>query len=207
LGDFPAVILLRYFIATQERTRVMITTYLHQLSDEQLVTIYQRDNNSAVLEVIYRRYFQKVFFYCRKIVGDQEEALDVSGDVFVKVFEKLGSLRAPASFQAWLFRIARNRCINVSVKKKRVNYLSEEQFHMFSAAQEEEQQEEAETQIVRMSDAFNALPLSAQNLLKEKYFNGDSIETLMARYHLSESAVKMRLARARGKANAYLYRA
>lgn len=180
---------------------------LLQYSDEQLVVAFQEENNPLTLEILYRRYADKVLRYCQKIVQDREEAEDISEDVFVQVFEKLGDLRNPVTFQAWLFRIAHNKSINAGLRKDRLHNLPEESLPDVSISPIEEEAESLETLIVRMNKVVDALPETMRNMLKEKYLYGDSIETLMLRYRLSESAVKMRLARARGKAKDLLSRA
>lgn len=185
----------------------MKTNHLLPLSDAELVLLFQHEDNRMALDVLYRRYAQKVSRYCQKIVQEEEEAKDIAEDVFVQVFEKLKDLRNPATFQAWLFRIAHNKSINACLRKDHIKTVPEENLQALSDAQEEEQPESLEALLVRMNNAIDALPIDMQLLLKEKYLNGDSIETLMLRYHLSESAVKMRLSRARGKAKALLSRA
>lgn len=172
-----------------------------QLSDEQLVNRYQVEKDQAIFEELYHRYEHKVFAYCYKISGDREEALDLSSEVFIKVFEKLETLRQAVTFQAWLFRIARNKSINLSLKRQHQFYIPlEEAYDLAEMEADALTCEEKEARIVKMNDILQALPQETQALLLAKYSDGDSIETLMQRYHLSESAVKMRLARARHKA-------
>lgn len=178
------------------------------LPDEQLVRLYQTERKDEIFEVLYRRYERQVWLYCYKIIGDKEEARDMTSEVFLKVFEKLSLLRDARTFPAWLFRIARNRSINHGIKKSRRPHLPiSEGFCPGVHNCDIQEFEETEANVAKMYRAFLALPETTQMLLRSKYFDGDSIERLMDRYQLSESAVKMRLARARSKANKLLTRA
>lgn len=59
-----------------------------------------------------RRYQGRVFAVAFHYLRDREEARDAAQDIFVKVYEQLGSLRAGDAFLPWLLRLARNCCID-----------------------------------------------------------------------------------------------
>ncbi|MEZ5039775.1 MAG: sigma-70 family RNA polymerase sigma factor [Saprospiraceae bacterium] len=182
----------------------MLANLLSQLSDGQLVLRYQKERRPEFFDVLYRRYSKKVFLYCYKIMGHREDALDVSSEVFVQAFEKLDTLREAITFRAWLFRIACHKSINACIRKQRTATYSIDNIFYVSAsttATDWQDYEEKEAQTKNMMAALAALPAETQTLLKAKYYDGESIEALMERYHLSKSAVKMRLARAREQAN------
>jgi RNA polymerase sigma-70 factor, ECF subfamily len=60
---------------------------------------------------LYKTYHVKIFRYLYYRVGDRQTAEDLTSEVFVRMLRFLGSFKPPsASFQAWLFQIARNIC-------------------------------------------------------------------------------------------------
>jgi RNA polymerase sigma-70 factor (ECF subfamily) len=61
--------------------------------------------------MLVRRYARRIFGVCRKIVNNDSVAEDATQDVFMKVFTQIDSFHGGA-FRAWLWKIARNRCIN-----------------------------------------------------------------------------------------------
>jgi len=67
---------------------------------------------------LYERYFSKtrLFFIRKKISPD--DALELTQEVFFSVYQYLGSLREPADFEGWLFRIALNAFRNYLEKGK-----------------------------------------------------------------------------------------
>lgn len=63
-------------------------------------------------QALYERYKDKVFATVFRIVGNREEAVDVTQDVFVKVYRDLNSFKFESKFSTWLYRIAVNFSIN-----------------------------------------------------------------------------------------------
>src|SRR5688572_11746306 len=63
-------------------------------------------------EAIVKQYRRKVFNVAYKFVGRQEEAEDLTQDIFLKVFKALGTFDRRANFQTWLISVSRNLCID-----------------------------------------------------------------------------------------------
>ncbi len=66
----------------------------------------------VVFEEIFQRYQSMVFNLTCRILGDREEALDVTQEVFFAIFQKLNRFRGEASLKTWIYRIAINRASN-----------------------------------------------------------------------------------------------
>ncbi len=63
-------------------------------------------------EHLYARYGSMVFNLVYRVLGDREEALDVSQEVFLTIFRKLDSFRGESSLKTWIYSIALNRATN-----------------------------------------------------------------------------------------------
>jgi len=63
-------------------------------------------------EEVFERYSSMVFGLAFHILGDREEALDVSQEVFMIVYRKLGTFRGESSLKTWIYRIAVHRAAN-----------------------------------------------------------------------------------------------
>jgi RNA polymerase sigma-70 factor, ECF subfamily len=57
---------------------------------------------------LYDVFSRKILNYLYRMTGSREEAEDLAQDTFVLAFRKLDTLKDPAKFQSWLFRIAQN---------------------------------------------------------------------------------------------------
>ena len=69
-------------------------------------------------EVLVRQHQGRICAIAYGYVGEQDEALDLAQDIFVRVFKSLDTCQDPASFDFWLTRIARNACIDHLRRRK-----------------------------------------------------------------------------------------
>jgi RNA polymerase sigma-70 factor (ECF subfamily) len=63
-------------------------------------------------EELFERYRALVFQLSYRILGDREEAMDVSQEVFLAIFRKMDHFRGDSSVKTWIYRIAINRAAN-----------------------------------------------------------------------------------------------
>jgi RNA polymerase sigma-70 factor (ECF subfamily) len=71
-----------------------------------------KEGDKNAFQDITRRYQQKIFVLAYSFFRDREDALDIVQETFLRLYEKAGLFREGEDFQAWLFRIARNLCID-----------------------------------------------------------------------------------------------
>jgi RNA polymerase sigma-70 factor (ECF subfamily) len=90
---------------------------LHQA----IIEVLQGD--LSLFEKIMRSYQQIIFTYCYHMLGHHAEAEDATQDTFIKAYHRLGSYQPDKSFEAWLYKIASNTCIDVLRKRKLSKYL------------------------------------------------------------------------------------
>jgi RNA polymerase sigma-70 factor (ECF subfamily) len=85
--------------------------------DIALVRACQRGDIEA-FEQIFRVYRNPVFRLAYRFTGNRDDAEDLTQEIFLKVFENIGSFRYESSFATWLYRIAVNTCMNFQRDKK-----------------------------------------------------------------------------------------
>lgn len=71
-----------------------------------------RSGDVAAFEALVRRHSGSVYAHALRFFGDPSAAEDVAQEVFVKVYRSLDSFDSRARFSTWLYRIARNACID-----------------------------------------------------------------------------------------------
>lgn len=173
---------------------------LKHCTDIELVLHFQDTQSNQVFGELYQRYYQKVFLYCLKITKNHMDAFDITQEVFIKVNAKLSGLKQPATFPSWLFRIARNQSMDQLNRLKRQKKCSlNEVIELAVESFDSEAILEKEQLFEQLEWAMTQISIEEQNMLTEKYIDNKSIIDLSEKYHLSESAIKMRLLRSRDR--------
>ena len=80
-------------------------------SDEKLVGMIRRGNSGA-FDALVQRYQPRLLAFCRHMLSSQEDAEDVLQEVFAASYNALLADDRPINARPWLYRIARNRCLN-----------------------------------------------------------------------------------------------
>jgi RNA polymerase sigma-70 factor (ECF subfamily) len=83
------------------------------------------DGNIAAFEIIYGRYHRRTYSLCLRMTGNQTEAEDLTQEVFIQLFRKIGSFRGDSAFSTWLHRLTVNQVLmhfrRRSVKNERTS--------------------------------------------------------------------------------------
>ncbi len=78
-----------------------------------------RAGDSEAWGELYSTYAPAIFRFCRRALPTREDAEDATGEIFVKVQEKLGQYDATRPFSAWLYKVAANHCWDL-LRRRRV---------------------------------------------------------------------------------------
>lgn len=82
------------------------------MSEEKLIAQAKKGNERA-FEGLVQLYGKRIFSYAFTLLGNREDAEEVTQDVFVKVWRTLPQFRGECSFSGWLMRITKNACTDV----------------------------------------------------------------------------------------------
>jgi RNA polymerase sigma-70 factor, ECF subfamily len=82
-----------------------------QIGEAVLVAMAQARDLSAFRKLMML-YEGRVTYYVRRLIGSTDESEDAVQDIWVLVYRKLSTLRAPAAFRGWLYRIAHDVSIS-----------------------------------------------------------------------------------------------
>jgi RNA polymerase sigma factor (sigma-70 family) len=87
------------------------TPLLRLQSDDRLVVLTRRGSQAAY-EALVGRYQARLLAFCRHMLSSREDAEDVLQEVFAAAFNAMLADDRPINVRPWLYRIARNRCLN-----------------------------------------------------------------------------------------------
>ncbi|GAB4016846.1 RNA polymerase sigma factor [Spirosoma koreense] len=175
-------------------------------SDEELIRQHLSGQSSPCLEALYSRYADKVYRQCLSLTHDTEKARDLTHDIFIKVFDKLGHFQYRSRFSSWLFSITHNYCMDQLRGAQRFNPLSFDDRLTGSLADSQEAQE-YEEQLQRRERALLQVSVWEQTFLRLKYEEGLSLKQLAEMFDLRVDVVKMRLKRSRDRVQRVYYSA
>jgi RNA polymerase sigma-70 factor (ECF subfamily) len=155
--------------------------------DDALVRQTLEGDRSAFQE-IYGRYRDKVFATVYRIIGNHEEAADVTQDVFVKVYRDLSSFKFHSKFSTWLYRIAVNFSINKVNERERHG-----RAHQKIARDEERRREPRDVPQERIQATIQRLNPKLRTVVVLRYIQSLAYEEIAEVLELSVGTVKSRL--------------
>jgi len=68
--------------------------------------------DSEAFNLLIRRWERPIYNFIVRLIGDRDEAMDLSQDCFMKAYRELRTLKDRDRFSAWLYRIAHNACLS-----------------------------------------------------------------------------------------------
>lgn len=186
-------------------------TTLEPLPDEEVVRRVL-DGDTAVFEIIMRRYNQRLYRVARAILRDDSEAEDVMQDAYVRAYQHLGQFAGRSQFSTWLTRIAIHEALARAQRRKRVDQLSanewkdgEGEMNVATSALNPEEQLSVSELGRALEGAILSIPEQYRLVLMMRDIEQMStIETATA-LDLSEENVKVRLHRARAMVRKELF--
>ena len=188
---------------------------LMRLPDEEVVARV-RAGESALFEVLMRRYNQRVYRVARSILGSDAEAEDVMQEAYVRAFTHLDQFEGRAAFSTWLTKIAVHEALARHRRSARFEALEspmgagddEPPGPKARAAAGPNPEREMFDQEIRtlLEAAIDALPADHRSVFTLREVEGlDTAETARC-LDVSEDVVKTRLHRARARIREELYR-
>ena len=169
-------------------------------SDEELVVLYLKSNDNRHFEKLYDRYAYKVYKTCVSVTRDASLAEDLMHDIFLKLITKLNTFKTDAKFSTWLFKVSYNHCMDfLRSGKKSIVIVHGEEIDVPDDFDINKIFEIEEVDTTGLRTALSQLNLEEKALLYLKYLEELSTREIATIFNLTESAVKMRLMRAREK--------
>jgi RNA polymerase sigma factor (sigma-70 family) len=175
--------------------------------DLRLVKLILESGDRAAYSQLMDTYFDKVYSRMLKMTGQPGDAEDLTMEAFNKAFSKLDQYTPDFAFSTWLYRIAKNNCIDhLRRNKKDTDSMVVNQYEaeVGIAAHELANQlpspeqlliNQQETRLLR--EIVDTLHPKYKDIIKLHYFNELSCEEIAKQLELPEGTVKVRLFRAR----------
>lgn len=177
------------------------------MSDEDLVKVIVESKSHDDFGIIYDRYAEKVYHKCISFVKDLDLAQDLTHDIFLKVFVNLSRFSHKSKFSTWLYSLTYNFCIDYLRKNNKVRNETDETLTNIPDNEDDRNEKELlSLRAERLAIVLDLMNPDDKAVLLMKYQDDMSVKDIEDALMISESAVKMRVKRARSKAVELYYK-
>lgn len=180
---------------------------LNRLMDEAWLAQRVRDGDLDAFEEIFRVYHARIYNYAYRLVGNAQDAQDLTQESFFKAYRALRRGVQPDNLSAWLYRIASNTCMDALRRRRLIRWQPLEKLltvlnvpgarspeeQMLQSEQQTEQQNEIECVLAQLPPRYRMYLV-----LRER--EGFSYQEIAAATGDSLDTVKVTLYRARERA-------
>lgn len=180
-----------------------ILTDLSSAGDRELVVTAAAGVEGSFEELV-RRYQRPISAYVYRMVGDYESALDLTQEIFIKVYGSLSRYRPEFKFSTWIYKIAHNSAVdhlrrNSGRERSLVTGAEGDQYDMplESDNLSPEEESEREERRVEIEGIVKSLPPAYRELIVLRHSQDLTYEEIVEVTGLPLGTVKNRLFRAR----------
>ncbi|MCL2392812.1 MAG: sigma-70 family RNA polymerase sigma factor [Oscillospiraceae bacterium] len=179
------------------------------MTPEEEISVIKKvlDGDSNAFEALVLANQKNVYNLALKMIKNEDDALDVSQEAFLKAYRQLEAFRGESRFSVWLYRLTYNLCIDFMRKRPKSQVIS------LSAYQDDggdsvdieipDLRELPDAKLLKkelkeqIAQSINALGQSHREILVMREINGMNYAEIAETLGINEGTVKSRLARAR----------
>lgn len=120
-------------------------------------------------EVIVKKYMKKAYFIALGFVENQQDAMDLSQDAFIKAYRSLPGFDTTKEFFPWFYTILKNLCLNFIKKRNR-----RERIPIQEITPHSEREDEKIVIKKLLWESISELPIEEKETILLRYFQGFS---------------------------------
>lgn len=189
---------IRHILIVNLLNPIIVNSQLKGCSDEEALDQYLLTQNVNYFNLLYERYSNKVFAKCVSMLKEPELAEDATQDIFIKVLLSVSKFSGRSKFSTWLYSITYNYCIDLIRKdQKQIVYQIQDYNRIDTYDDALHDAEILETNVHRLKIVLSELHADDKSILMMKYQDEMTIRDICDVVGKTESAVKMKLLRAK----------
>lgn len=163
-----------------------------EYSDEELVRAIKA-GDTAAMDILVRRWYPRIYGYIFKMLGHEQDAHDVTQDIFLAMIQGIKSYRLWNKFQSWIFTIAHNKCMDFFRLQGRVLLVDIESIENHAATDVDE----LLTNLAVVENALEKLSVVQRETIILHYFQGFTVRDISHMTNTAVPTIKSRLASAK----------
>ena len=172
------------------------SAFLRLQSDEKLVTLTRRGNQSAY-EALVGRYHTRILGFTRHMLASKEDAEDVTQESFAAAYSAMMADERAINVKPWLYRIARNRSLN-HLRRQTAIGVDDFDHHVANQGRTTEDEVSQREDLRQLMTDVRELPESQRTALLLREIDALSYDQIAEAMETTVPSVKSLLVRARG---------
>lgn len=168
--------------------------------------------DANAFEELVLKYEKTVYNLALRMVGDRDDAFDMTQEAFIKAYGSLSSFRGDSKFSVWIYRITTNVCLDFLRSKSRKQQVSltvsdddeDAQLDIPDPSSTPEQQLIKKISMQSVEEGLKTLPDKQRQILVMRELGGMSYAEIGKALSLEEGTVKSRIFRARKRLCTFL---
>jgi len=169
------------------------------LPEQNLLKAAKKGNREAYGSIV-KRYMKTAYFIALGFVSNQQDALDVSQEAFIRAFRKIKTFDTDKPFFPWFYRLMRNLCMDFLKRKQRRKEIPLEDIQVLDKKREDRAMKEA------LWKGINELSFEQREIIILRYFRqlsyaeiaeiqGKPLGTVMSSLYYAKKKLKSAVAR------------
>jgi len=168
--------------------------------DDEALIAAALNGSTFAWEKLVRRYESRIYNHGLRLMGNPTDAMDLMQEVFLGVYRNLHRFRGDAKFSSWIFRIAHNKAVDLSRRKRLLatQYRNDAAAGsdglepIASAHDEPDQQLGIKQRNTRISALLESLPLQQRLIVELKIFQSLTFDEIAQMQEISSNTAKTR---------------
>ncbi|MCB0476830.1 MAG: sigma-70 family RNA polymerase sigma factor [Crocinitomicaceae bacterium] len=160
-------------------------------TDEELILLYQKTKDKAIVGELFNRYYHMVFGVGLKYLKNSDEAQDITMIAFESLFEKLLQNEV-RNFKSWLYRLSCNECLMKLRKESKTSTTEIEtlEYRLESNSDELKEKEKQELTFSKLEEGIESLKEEQKICIRMFYLEERSYNEIAAKTDFTLKQVK-----------------
>lgn len=154
--------------------------------------------HAECFDEIVEGYKGLIFKTCLEFMKNEQDAMDMSQEVFIKIYNNLDKFKFKCKFTTWIFKICTNTCLSELRKKHRLNLPLEEWVDYGTSSSYEDPVETTEIKEL-IEEEINSMSHKKKSILKLRSLRKYTFEKIAEILKLPASSVRTEYTRARAQ--------
>jgi RNA polymerase sigma factor (sigma-70 family) len=170
-----------------------------ELAQEKEYIVRLQKGDERALEVLIKHYQNRVYSLVLNMVKNEDDAIELTQDVFIKIYEKSSSFQFNSKFSTWLFSVVYNTTISF-LRKKQIHWeeINEDRVdYQFGSTEPASDLIKSEERMKYINEALSKMGEQQQVLVQLFYLEELSMKEIEEITGIKMNSIKIGLMRAR----------